>query len=58
MTTNREKLNQMTNEELADILANDVCLCCIYRDVHCEFDDDCECTVGITKWLNQESEEK
>ena len=57
MTTNREQLNQMSNEELADILANDVCLCCIYRDVHCEFDDDCECTVGITKWLNQESEE-
>lgn len=57
MKTNREKLNQMTNEELVDILINDVCPCCIYKDVNCEFDDDCECTVGVTKWLNQECKE-
>lgn len=55
--TNRQKLAKMTNEQLADILVNDICPYCIYQDVDCEIDDDCECTVGIAKWLNQESEE-
>lgn len=57
MATNRERLATMTDEELANILVNDICPYCIYQDVNCEFDDDCECTVGITKWLTQESEE-
>ena len=57
MTTNRERINAMSNEELANILVNDICPYCIYQDVDCEIDDDCECTVGILQWLNKESEE-
>ena len=57
MTTNREILNKMSNEELANILVSDICPYCIYQDFDCEIDDDCGCTVGIAKWLNKESEE-
>ena len=56
MTTNREKLNQMTNEELAEILARSSrsCKYCKYEDFDCT---DFTCYSGILQWLNQESEE-
>ena len=56
MTTNREKLNQMTNEELAEILAmsSRSCKYCKYEDSGCY---DSTCYSGILQWLNQESEE-
>lgn len=53
MTTNREKLAKMTNEELAEFLSNGACKYCYYKE-------DCSpepCSAGILKWLNQESEE-
>lgn len=58
MTTNREKLAKMTNEELAEFLnktANDNCSICIYSSLPDCFWGDCQ--NGILKWLNQESEE-
>lgn len=58
MATNREKLNQMTNEELAEFLnktANDNCSICIYSNLPDCFCRDCQ--DGILQWLNKESEE-
>lgn len=56
MTTNREKLNQMSNEEFAEILAmsSRSCKYCKYADSGCY---DSTCYSGILQWLNQESEE-
>ena len=54
MTTNREKLAKMTNEELAHIFArsNDISVC-----EYCVYDDMCgretSCYDGILQWLNQ-----
>ena len=57
MTTNREKINQMTNEELAEILSNsnngEVCKYCSYRYEEC---DELSCYAGTLNWLNAESE--
>lgn len=57
MTINREKLANMTNEELADILAKcsdiKVCNYCIYNN-NCS--REIQCYEGILKWLNQESD--
>ena len=57
MTTNREKLVNMTNEELAVIFAmsssTKVCKYCRYKGSNC---DDLLCKNGILQWLNQESE--
>lgn len=57
MTTNREKLVNMTNEELAFIFAmsssTKTCKYCRYKDSNC---DDLFCYNGILQWLNQESE--
>ena len=55
MITNREKLNKMTNEELAIFLTlyTDCSYCCAKSK--CTPNDSC-LTVFI-KWLNQESEE-
>ena len=53
MTTNREKLNQMSNEELARWLGWIIncklcpCKCDMYK----------KCTGNILQWLNLESEE-
>ena len=55
--TNREKLSNMTNEELAEFIneaAHDACLnCCAYREIPC-----CHrpCVDGILVWLNAEVE--
>lgn len=54
MTTNREKLAKMTNEELAKFLSKDKCLSCIYSNLHDCFLGDCQ--NGILKWLSRESE--
>lgn len=51
MTTNRDILNKMTNEELAKVLAVTNCRFCIH-------DDNCSptksCRGGILQWLKQE----
>ena len=59
MTTNREQLNQMSNEELAGILASaqDACYYCSYGDnTNCDCNS-IQCKNNILEWLNQESEE-
>lgn len=57
MTTNREKLNNMTNEELADIFSMcphiKVCDYCIYNK---KCSREIQCYEGILKWLNSESD--
>lgn len=56
MTTNREKLNQMSNEELAEFLNKDVCLYCVFNSPI----NSCapySCIDGVLQWLNQESKE-
>lgn len=65
MTTNREKLNQMSNEELAEIL-DDIesfgtsCDFCAFADISpekiCSKPRGEKCIDGILQWLNQESE--
>lgn len=56
--TNREKLANMTNEELAEIFAmsssTKSCKYCRYKGSNCE---DLTCYNGILQWLEQESEE-
>ena len=54
MTTNREKLNQISNEELAEILAmsSRSCKYCKYENSDCND----SCYSGILQWLNQERE--
>lgn len=67
MTTNREKLNNMTNEELAQIIddiesldADAICNFCAYADISpekiCSKPREKTCKDGILQWLNQESE--
>lgn len=52
MTTNREKLAKMTNEELAEFFNKEgLCNLCIYNDITCECKD---CYEGILKWLQSE----
>ena len=57
MTTNRERLAKMTNEELADFLAYQDCRYCVFQHIDCYRKNDYNCKDGIEKWLNQESEE-
>ena len=56
MTTNKEKLAKMTNEELANFLYNTTCCDrCLNKnrlDCYARF-----CKQGTLQWLNQESEE-
>ena len=57
MTTNREKLAKMTNEELAEFLYNTTCCDrCSNKnrlDCYARF-----CKQGTLQWLNQECEVK
>ena len=56
MTTNREKLAKMTNEELAEFFDKEsLCVMCIYKYQAGCLERDCE--YGTLQWLNQESEE-
>lgn len=57
MTTNREKLAKMTDEELAEMLSLDICQFCKYEHIECVNDDSYECASGIVKWLNEECED-
>ena len=62
MTTNREKLNQMSNEELAEIMGDIDTSCdfCAYADISrekiCSKPRGEKCIDGILQWLQQESE--
>ena len=64
MVTNRERLNKMSNEELAKIIDeydDESCNYCAYcsdgRDMMlCVCPDKKSCVDGIIEWLNQESE--
>lgn len=65
MTTNRERLNQMSNEELAEIIDDiewlDCGDICAYADISaekiCSKPRGEKCIDGIIKWLNAESEQ-
>lgn len=54
MTTNRDRLNQMTNEELAEVFTTRICQVCYYKNLDC---GRIPCYDGILSWLNQECEE-
>lgn len=56
MTTNREKLAKMTNEELAEFLGDSsLCRICLYsHNENCLHET---CKQGVLQWLNQESGE-
>lgn len=55
MTTNRGKLEQLSNKKLtAFILDNARCGMCIYDNNKCS---KLQCFDGIMSWLNQESED-
>lgn len=60
--TNRERINKMSDEELAKVLG---CLCCIYFNAHssgpncsAKFEVSCEpwCHKGVKEWLDSEVE--
>lgn len=55
MTTNREKLANMTNEELAIFLNKDVCLYCAFSSPinNCGGN---RCIEGTIQWLNSQSD--
>lgn len=52
MTTNRDNLNWMSNEELVDLLDWRTCQCCIYDMRTCTKDQDCR--EGHLQWLDKE----
>ena len=58
--TNRERINAMSNEELAEILAmtasTKCCEYCAFQKVDCYKENDYTCKDGVYKWLNQETE--
>lgn len=56
MITNRDKINKMTNEELAKFFLytdDSRCRICSKKDLY--LCNDCE--EGITQWLNEECED-
>lgn len=55
--TNREKLNEMSNREIALLLVENDCACnlCAYRDL--EDCGGCGCVQGYEKWLESEAEQ-
>lgn len=55
--TNRDKINALSNIELAGFLGRDIgtnCSLCIYRGKDCK---DKSCTSGIKAWLESECDE-
>lgn len=46
--TNRDKLMEMNNEEIAHIMDKDICKMCAYDSNNCL---DLECEDGIKEWL-------
>lgn len=57
MTTNRNKLSKMTNEELAEMLGKQNCQYCVHSESVCYIDNRKNCFDGILQWLEQECEE-
>lgn len=55
MTTNRDKINAMTNEELAELLIDDCSFYCTSDCADCGYETDC--VTNIVKWLESEVEE-
>ena len=53
--TNADRIRQMMDEELADILT-DKCAVCAYHYAECETKF-CICREGVLKWLKQEVSE-
>ena len=57
--TNRDRINQMSNEEFANWLKDEVSRCThcafCYKDLNCRNATDCQ--EGILKWLESEVEE-
>lgn len=53
---NRDKLNNMSNKELAELLSFQQCSYCQYQDENCCILDDCICAEGIKLWLESEAE--
>ena len=51
-TTNADRIRAMSDEELADVIANGVS--CVLSAPHCMDDD---CTYCILKWLKQPTKE-
>ena len=52
--TNRDKINALSNKELAKILNRLDCSFCIFKEVsHCSG----TCLEGVEQWLNTEVEE-
>ena len=54
MPTNRDKINKMTNEELAEFLAQNECRYCVLDGVACYENENTDCYDGILQWLNKE----
>lgn len=58
MTTNYERIKNMTVEEMQDFLNDNF----IFRCVICPYNEDCEkgagCCSGFKQWLQSESEEE
>jgi hypothetical protein len=50
--TNGDKIRNMTNEEIVDLLYADRCNCCVYAYEGCVTHS---CREGLTKYLNQEA---
>lgn len=50
---NIDKIKQMQKEELIELLVECSCDHCAYNGTNCMHD---MCTIGITKWLEQEAE--
>ena len=53
MTTNLQKIRQMTADELAELINTSCCNCCIYENCY----KGADCAYGIKQLLEQESEE-
>lgn len=51
--TNREYLNQLSNDELAErVTRKSICLMCVYNSDY--IDCPLECKEGFEEWLNKE----
>ena len=53
--TNGDKIRQMTDEEIAEVLSGQ-CSCCEYQYDNCGTDF-CLCEQGVLEWLKQEVSE-
>lgn len=56
MTTNRDKINAMTNEKLASLLTSDCTCHCTFKGWDWDCGDEDNCIANIVKWLESEVE--